>query len=69
MNTYLGIDLGTSGVKVLLVAFNGEILAEESRSYNVIYPQAGWTEQNPLDWEKSTYSAINGAFVLRNGSK
>ena len=69
MNTYLGIDLGTSGVKVLLVAFNGEILAEESRSYNVIYPHDGWTEQNPLDWEKSTYSAINAIFDNKKYSK
>ncbi len=50
MNTYIGIDLGTSGVKILLVATNGEILAEITKGYPVLYPQTGWTEQSPEDW-------------------
>jgi xylulokinase len=35
----------------------------------VIYPHDGWTEQNPLDWEKSTYSAINAIFDNKKYSK
>ncbi|HIR23109.1 MAG TPA: xylulokinase, partial [Candidatus Scatosoma pullicola] len=50
MNTYIGIDLGTSGTKLLLVAADGRILAENTQTYPVFYPQSGWSEQNPEDW-------------------
>lgn len=50
MNTYIGIDLGTSGAKFLLVAADGAILAENTQSYPVFYPHSGWSEQNPEDW-------------------
>ena len=50
MNTYIGIDLGTSGTKFLLVTGNGKILAENTQTYDVFYPQSGWSEQNPEDW-------------------
>lgn len=54
MNTYIGIDLGTSGVKLLLVAADGRILAENAQTYPVSYPQSGWSEQDPEDW----YAAV-----------
>ncbi len=54
MNTYIGIDLGTSGVKLLLVSADGKILAESNKEYPVIYPQPNWTEQNPEDWYNAT---------------
>ena len=50
MNTYIGIDLGTSGVKLLLVAADGKILAENTQGYPVSYPHPGWSEQEPEDW-------------------
>lgn len=50
MNTYIGIDLGTSGTKFLLVAANGNILEENTQTYGVSYPHSGWSEQNPEDW-------------------
>lgn len=50
MNTYIGIDLGTSSVKMLLVAADGKILASVTEEYPVFYPQSGWSEQNPDDW-------------------
>lgn len=49
-NAYIGIDLGTSGIKLLLVNAEGEILNETSRTYPVFHPQSGWSEQNPADW-------------------
>lgn len=51
---YIGIDLGTSGVKLLLVSADGKILSEVTEEYNVFYPQSGWSEQNPEDW----YTAV-----------
>ena len=47
---YIGIDLGTSGLKGLLVDGSGKILKEASASYPVSYPEKGWSEQNPEDW-------------------
>ncbi len=50
MNTYIGIDLGTGSVKLLLVDGEGRILAEAAESYEVHSPKSGWTEQDPSDW-------------------
>ncbi len=47
---YIGIDLGTSAVKLLLVGENGNISNEVSKEYPVFYPRSGWSEQNPEDW-------------------
>lgn len=47
---FIGLDLGTSGLKGLLVDRNGRILREERAEYCVRYPQSGWSEQDPKDW-------------------
>ena len=49
-HTYIGIDLGTSSVKMLLVAASGRVLGSVTEEYPVWYPQSGWSEQNPEDW-------------------
>ena len=50
MALYIGIDLGTSSVKLMLVDENGSICQEETRDYPVYYPNSGWSEQNASDW-------------------
>ena len=55
---YIGIDLGTSAVKLLLVDEKGTIHAEVSKEYPVFYPQSGWSEQNPEDWKKAVVDGI-----------
>ncbi len=55
---YIGIDLGTSAVKLLLVNEHGDILGEVSKEYPVYYPQSGWSEQNPADWWTAVKSGI-----------
>lgn len=47
---YIGIDIGTSGTKSLLIDAEGNILAEASSAYDVQTPRPLWTEQNPDDW-------------------
>ena len=47
---YIGIDLGTSSVKLVLMDTAGHIIANVSKSYPIDYPKAGWSEQNPYDW-------------------
>ena len=50
MNYYIGIDLGTSAVKLLLVDETGAIRREVTKEYPLMFPQPGWSEQNPGDW-------------------
>lgn len=50
MHYYIGADLGTSALKLLLIDNMGEIIKDVSRSYNVHFPHPGWSEQNPEDW-------------------
>ncbi len=47
---YIGIDLGTSACKLLLVDENGAVLNEVTREYSLSFPQPGWSEQRPEDW-------------------
>ena len=47
---YIGIDLGTSAVKLLLVDGAGQIKKSVSRDYPLYFPHPGWSEQNPEDW-------------------
>lgn len=56
---YIGVDLGTSSVKILLVNSSGEILNEISKDYPVFYPHPGWSEQNPADWWNAVEQGIN----------
>jgi len=54
----LGIDLGTSGVKAVLLDESGAVRAATSRDYAVSSPQPGWAETDPLLWERATRSAV-----------
>ncbi len=54
----IGIDLGTSGVKIMAVTKDGSSVAEASASYPLFTPHPGWTEQNPTDWLEGTKSAL-----------
>ena len=50
MPYYIGADLGTSALKLLLVDERGNVKKTVSKSYDVSYPHPGWSEQNPEDW-------------------
>jgi len=47
---FLGIDLGTSGLRALLIDGDGAPIGVAERSYSVSQPQSGWSEQDPADW-------------------
>ena len=57
--TVLGIDLGTSAVKALLVDGDQRVLASASVPLAVSRPQPGWSEQDPADWWAATLTAID----------
>lgn len=58
MKHYLGIDLGTSSIKVSLADENGTIIDSESRSYPLLLPKLNWSEQNPDDWYNGMIEAL-----------
>ena len=55
---YLGVDLGTSSVKVLLVDETGAVRKTASRTYPLEFPQPGWSQQNPADWWNAVVQCI-----------
>ena len=69
MNTYIGMDLGTSGLKMLLVAADGSILAENTQTYPVSYPHPGWSEQNPEDWDAAALRGLEQLLAGQDASK
>ena len=65
MSYYIGIDLGTSAVKMLMTDENGEIIKSVSKEYPLYFPHEGWSEQKPEDW----WSAVKeGLKELTDGS-
>ncbi len=58
MSYYLGIDVGTSGTKTLLVNASGEVVSEANAEYPLHQPKPGWTEQDPEDWWKATVKTV-----------
>ncbi len=55
---YIGVDLGTSAVKLLLMDEKGEIRKIVSKEYPLYFPHPGWSEQNPEDWFLKTVEGI-----------
>ena len=56
---YIGVDLGTSAVKLLLMDSAGTVQKIVSREYPLSFPQTGWSEQNPLDWYEQTIAGLH----------
>ncbi len=63
---FIGIDLGTSAVKLLLMDESGAVKNIVSREYPLYFPHPGWSEQHPKDWYKET---MNGIKELLEGYK
>lgn len=58
MNFYIGADLGTSSLKLMLVSADGTVHKSVNREYGVTYPKIGWSEQNPSDWWNAFVSGV-----------
>lgn len=63
MEYTLGIDLGTTGVKVLLVSEKGEVVASGKGEYPLLMPRPNWAEQDAEAWWSATVSAITGCLA------
>lgn len=55
---YIGVDLGTSAVKLLLMEADGTIKNVVSKEYPLYFPNPGWSEQNPEDWWTAVVDGI-----------
>lgn len=60
---YIGIDLGTSAVKILAMDEKGNIKKIVSKSYPLDLPNPGWSEQNPCDWYEKTIEGLKELFL------
>ncbi|MBT2644651.1 xylulokinase [Bacillus sp. ISL-41] len=58
MKYVIGVDLGTSAVKILLVNPSGEVCKEVSKSYPLIIEKSGYSEQNPEEWVEKTTEGL-----------
>ncbi len=64
---YIGVDLGTSAVKLLLMDSRGAIQKVVSRTYPLEFPEPGWSEQNPYDWWEQTKEGIRELLAGADG--
>ena len=55
---YIGVDLGTSAVKLLLMDEKGTVRRVVSKEYPLFFPQPGWSEQRPEDWYEQTMAGL-----------
>ena len=55
---YLGLDIGTSGVKAVLIHRDGQVLHQATRDYPISNPHPLWSEQNPEHWWQAMIAAI-----------
>ena len=55
----VGIDVGTSGAKVVLIDEKGAVLRSATGAYPMATPAPGWTEQNPDDWHRVVQECLD----------
>lgn len=58
MKHLIGIDIGTTGAKSVLINERGKVLASDFREYPLMLPRAGWAEQDPEHWYTATVSSL-----------
>ena len=61
MKYIAGIDVGTSGVKCIIIDEGGQVIASVTEAYPLSIPQEGWSEQDPADWWAGTQKAMKEA--------
>ncbi len=66
MEYLMGIDVGTSGVKSVIIDENGTVVSSGTEEYPLSTPKPGWAEQNPEDWHAAAVRCIKNT-VLKSG--
>ena len=68
MTLLLGIDVGTTGVKAVLLDSTGRVVTVAGREYPLLTPRPGWTEQDPTQWWEASAASIRQVLVV-SGAK
>ncbi len=63
MKYIAGVDVGTSGVKCIIIDEKGAVISSVTKSYPLSIPQTGWSEQDPADWWIGTQKAMKQAIA------
>jgi xylulokinase len=58
MPMLIGVDVGTSGTRALAVTTEGDLVAEATRSHELLTPRPGWSEQDPAQWWEATRAVL-----------
>ena len=66
---YIGIDLGTSAAKLLLVDDAGQIMNTVTKEYPLEFPNPGWSQQAPEDWKKAVMEGVPELLAGFDGSQ
>ena len=66
---FLGLDIGTSGVKAILVSANGSVEAATTTPLALSTPKPGWAEQKPEDWWSASSESIRGVLAQKAGAR
>ena len=66
--SFLGIDVGTSAVKAVLVGERGDILASSTTPLELQTPKPGWAEQDPESWWQASVASIRGVVAAAQGA-
>ncbi|HZD58813.1 MAG TPA: FGGY family carbohydrate kinase, partial [Anaerolineales bacterium] len=64
----MGVDLGTSGIKALLLEPEGDVLGLAAKEYPLEMPHAGWAEQNPEAWYQAAIETMGAALAQAGAS-
>ncbi len=57
-NYLIGVDIGTSATKTILIDHKGALVASASADYPCLFPKPGWSEQDPQHWWNATVKTI-----------
>jgi xylulokinase len=66
---FLGLDVGTSGVKAILVAASGDVVASATSPLTMQTPHPGWAEQDPEAWWQATLASIDAVRGKRKDAR
>ena len=64
---FLGLDVGTSGVKAILVSMNGDVTATANTPLSLSTPRPGWAEQDLESWWQASLTSIRGVIEQKKG--
>jgi len=65
---FLGLDVGTSGVKAILVDVSGEVRATATTALELSTPHPGWAEQDPENWWQATIASVRSVLEQQAGA-